>query len=320
MTATSGLNTCNTYATMGLLGSLFKKQKQKTSEQETNIRSSENVISEKVIDTPLGKGVIREERYPVNPMISDEGMPLAYQMATDICWKHNTHQDVPVVWDALNRLYTYVQKNSGMTLINLPAEQSGHVGHAFTIYALCYGASNGDRDYNSVSAENAYYCLYKEFLKNQSKQCACMLFALLSGPKDLMMDKCISARMEEYERAGAGMALRLRCMGRNPFSDPMLEDFREEAHSFSLAAARYLLDFFYDVNTRSFKCAADFLYFVPSERHLDEFFDEYSQYNFTDRTGGQHDSTSVAEDGYKVVGKAWAGYLFDQCEETLMKY
>lgn len=307
---------------MSLLGSLFKKKKQedKPEPEETNIRPTGNVISERVIDTPFGKGVLREERYPATPMISEEGMPLAYQMATDICWKHNTHQDVPVVWDSLNRLYTYVQKNSGMTLINIPAELSGHVGHAFTIYALCYGASNGDRDYNSVSAENAYYCLYKEFLKNKSQQCACMLFALLSGPKDLMMDKCISARMAEYERAGAGMMLRYRCMGRDPFNDPMLEDFREEAHSFSLAAARYLLDFFYDVNTRSLKCAADFLYFAPSERHIDEFFKEYSQYNFTDRTRGQQEDPSASEGDYRSVGKAWAGYLFDECEDTLMKY
>lgn len=306
---------------MALLGSIFKKKKQEEPKNETVIsHPSDRVIKEEVIDTPFGKGILRTERYSATPPIGEDDKPVIYQMATDCVWKHNTHQDVPVVWDSLNRLYSYVQKNSGMTLINLPAELCGHIGHAFTIYALSYVASNGDRDYNSVSAENAYYCLLKDFRQSNDKRLACMLFALLAGPKDLMMDKCVSARMAEYESAGAGMMLRYRCMGRNPYRDPMLEDFREEAHSFALAAARYFLDFFYDVENRTFKCATDFLYYSPTDNLLNDFFEEYSQYNFTDRTRKTGEDISSVPGDYKSVGKAWAGYLFDQCEETLMKY
>lgn len=298
---------------------LKNRQDQKQSDPSA-LRSSENVLKEEVIDTPFGKAILRKEKYPVNPPVDEEDKPLLFRMATDIIWKHNTHQDVIVVWDSLNRLYSYVQRNSGMTLINLPADLSGHVGHAFTIYALCYVASNGDRDYNSVSAENAYYCLLKNFRQSEDERLACMLFTLLAGPKDLLIDKCISARMAEYERAGAGVILGHICMGRNPYRDSMLEDFREEAHSFALAAARYFLDFFYDVESRTFKCAKDFLYFAPSDKLLSDFFEEYSQYNFTDRTRRVHGDASSEPGDYKSVGKVWAGYLFDQCEDTLLRY
>lgn len=270
-----------------------------------------DLFKTKKVETPLGTATVREE--PVssrNPFV-EAGTPQIYQYASNAIWQHNTHQSTSTVWTSLNLLYNQVQKN-GRQLINLSDEYIGTVGHAYAIYALCYQASNGDRDFNSVAAENAVYCLGREFAKNKDMRCACMLFSLFYGPEDILLEKLVTARIEEYQKAGYPIGSVFA--GRNPYRDPSLSNFRDEALSFRLAIARYFLDYFYDASNKRFKAAQDFLYLSPSESQLTSFFKDYSEYNFTDKSS---DST---EEGYIVVGRNQFKRVFDNCKQALIDY
>ena len=266
-------------------------------------------LKSKKVDTPLGEGFIIEE--PINsrnPYI-EEGTPQVYRYAAQVIWQHNTRQNSSIVWSSLDLLYNLVQRN-GRELIDLSDENIGTVGHAFAIRALCY--SNGDRDFNSVAAENAVYCLGREFLLTKDMRCACLLFGLFYGPEDILLDKLITARIEEYQNAGYPIGRVFG--GRDPYRDPSLEVFRDEASSFRLAIARYLLDYFYDVTNKHFKAAQDFLPFCPSESTLESFFQDFSEYNFTDN------SNESKEEGYVVVGRNQFKRVYNDCERLLKKY
>lgn len=83
------------------------------------------------------------------------------------------------------------RRQGGAALLNLSGADCQCVGLAFTATALCYDF--GDEDINSVSAENAYYCLARSIIEKGNSFAAPAIFILLQKGTRLMKDKLISS-------------------------------------------------------------------------------------------------------------------------------
>ena len=64
---------------------------------------------------------------------------------------------------AIGNLYNIVHQNGGTSLINCPDESMKEIGMAYMKIAQIYKAGKQDWYVNSVSAENAFYCLVRYF-------------------------------------------------------------------------------------------------------------------------------------------------------------
>ena len=240
---------------MGLFDFFKKHQGLNHSDHPAHLEQKSTPMKQEVIDTPFGKAILETRPYPSEPIYLRGDESKIELMAIRACWKHNTGQPVSDVWRALNDLYNYVQRETGKILINLPSETCGTVGRAFAIYALCYQADNGDRDFNTVAAENAYYCLMRSYRESNQLTAVPTLFALLNGSEDLMLDRLISYRCDDVQ-SHIDIPLGFVLKG-NPYRAPHLQGFRDEASSYRLVMMRYLLDLFYDLDTKSYKQATD---------------------------------------------------------------
>lgn len=291
---------------MAILGSLFAKKKaQETKSSESLPLNSDEIISAKEIDTPFGKATLVTKRYSENPPVDISDEPEVAQLATVAVWRYNTHQSSDFIVRAVVDLYDYAREHGGRVLLELDSSLCMKVGMAFTLFALFIEDDN--RLVNSVAAENAIYCLGKGFFHNGDKRSACLLFSLLTGPKDLLMDQFVTATIDEYQ--SKRYPLGLVFMGRNPYRDPGLQEFRDEAVAYRLVVARYLLDSFYDCETESVKGAHDFFYLLPTGDAVGRFMRDYA--DFAEKNG-------ISD--YKAHGEKLLRILFGQVEKTLQEY
>ncbi len=181
--------------------------------------------------------------------------------------------DTSVCSDAMIELYKFVQQNGGECLINLLTRDLQPVGLAFTSMALYFSAT--DTDINSVAAENAYYLLARSYIETENQFILPALFSLMQNT-NLMKDKLI-ASWSEIAQKEIGMPI-VFALGGNPFSDPKLADFREQAISFSKDIQMYLLSNFFDLETLTYKVSKDLResisYHIPSYDVIMEFMND----------------------------------------------
>ena len=289
---------------MGILGSLFSKKNSTKENAATHPPvDSADVISSEEIDTPLGKATLVTKRYPENPPYDFSDEPEIAQLARVAVWRYNTRQDQRSLVQSLVDLFDYGREHGGSTLLELDPSFGMTVGMAYVLFALFL--KNDSRLVNYVAAENALYCLTKELRDNNDSRSACLLFTLLNGPSDLLQDQFVTAEIEKSQRMGYPIGMVF--MGRNPYRDPGLQEFRDDAVRERLVIARYLLDFFYDCDAKSVKGARDFFSLLPNDAQLERFLGEYEDF---------------AENGfdYKTQGEKLLHTLFRQIENTLHQY
>lgn len=113
------------------------------------------------------------------------------ELAGQLNFAHNTNNRV--AGQLCSMLYNEVgpRRQGGAALLNLSGADCQCVGLAFTATALCYDF--GDEDINSVSAENAYYCLARSIIEKGNSFAAPAIFILLQKGTRLMKDKLISS-------------------------------------------------------------------------------------------------------------------------------
>ena len=294
---------------MSILGSLFSKNKQ-TESQESQPYDEKDVISKEVIDTPFGKGVVVTQRYPENIPYDMSDQPEIVQLARTAMWRYNTKQSTSSMVNALVQMYNFGRERGGEVLLAVDPSYCQVVGMGYTLFALLIQDGDGSRLVNFAAAENALYCLGKGFNNGQDKRTACLIFSLLNGPEDLLMDQFVTYEGEKAQK-DLGMPIGMIFMGRNPYRDPSLSEFREQAVQSRFIIMRYFLDFFYDTDTGSIKGAEDFFYLLPSKSVLNRFLQQYdSLYN--------QDGAKTFD--YKSEGKLIFDTLCNQVENTLRKY
>ncbi len=289
---------------MAILGSLFSKKK---SVKETGSASSpvksDDVISSNEIDTPFGKATLVTQRYPENPPYDMSDEPEIAQLARVAVWRFNTRQSQESFVQGLVDLFNYGREHGGTVMLDLDPSFGMIVGMAYELFALYIEDDN--RLVNYVAAENAIYCLTKGFREDRDSRSACLLFSLLYGPADLLQDQFVTVEIEKCQNMGYPIGMVF--MGRNPYRDPGLQGFRDDAVRERLVVARYLLDYFYDCDSGSVKGASDFFYLLPNDTKIKKFLEEYADY---------------AEEGfdYKAQGEKILNMLSDQVEKTLHQY
>ena len=90
---------------------------------------------------------------------------------------------------AISDFYNLVHQNKGMSLINCKTQYLYEIGLAYIKIALYHKASPQNWYVNSVSAENAFYCLSKSYEETGNVAPLPFLFMLLNENKNLLDDK-----------------------------------------------------------------------------------------------------------------------------------
>lgn len=223
-------------------------------------------------------------------------------IAIAVNWNFNTNNQ-RICLDSMVELYQTVQRKSGRILLDLPASNCQSVGLAFTCMALYF--DNGDKDINSVSAENAYYCLAKSYIEKNNTYSLPAIFSILERRPNLMTEKFISSWCSMAEEQ-FGMPIG-RMLGGNPFRDTHLQDFRNQAISFMSQVKYYLLTIFYDIEHRKFIIPTDMPYFLPTEQEITSFL-----LSIRDE--------KIDDSNYLSIGESHFESVFKECKDTLSTF
>lgn len=234
--------------------------------------------------------------------VNFHNMPIS-DIAANVNLQYNVGNK-KVAAEILLTFYNIVQRGGGITLINLPVNDCQSVGFAFTIMALNY--DHGDDDINSVAAENAFYCLSKSFIETGNFFAVPALFRILSLRPELMRQKLISSWVNLAQKQ-IGMPIGI-ALGGNPYNDPILNEFRDQAIGFKECIKYYLLSKFYDLEKKNFKVPTDMFLQLPSIAELNAFFSLL------------HKDTDFESGKYLKMGKEHFESLYKECEDTLKKF
>lgn len=237
------------------------------------------------------------ETNPIVESISDE----LYVMAGQANFAFNMGNQQTAI-NAMNQLFQSCYGQKGHKLLNVSPENCQPIGLAFANIAIYLNFN--DRDLNSVAAENAFYCLARNFIAKNNTFTAPALFTMLLKYQDLLKDKLIATHCTIAEKS-VGMPIGMM-LGGNPFQAPHLADFREQAVSKRLDIMAYLIQFFYDFDKSEYKIPTDMPYLIPNNRDLEQF-----------KTLVSGSGSSVKE--MQTEGQKYFYTMFEECEDTLRK-
>lgn len=238
---------------------------------------------------------------PDTPYIVMDDRPAVCQMAMKFNWMASLGRDAG---EAFRELYTHVQNNGGSTLLSLDAADCLPVGMAFAQAALGLETEGEQRALNSVSAENAFYCLNKYYDKTRDSSVLGTLFSLLTGPRDLMEDGLVEVHVTGAENE-TGLS-RVDLYWGEPHTCPEMQPLRDEAYGFRFHICRFLLDQFYDFSRGCIKSGHTAARCLPDQNAIDNLMNICS-------------SMGIQTDGYEEEGRTRYEELCRYCEDALMR-
>ena len=192
-------------------------------------------------------------------------------------------------------LYSYVQRKRAnlLTKIEDPADLQV-VGKAFCHFALLI--DNGDKDINSVAAENGYYCLAKSIIIG-NYYAAQTLYELLCTSPDLLLDKFMLSNLSDDDP-----------IRDNPF-DLMYgylldKSARNEAFNNIFQVRYFLISKFYDMELNKSLIPDDII--------------EYSKANITSDIKKIKEKSSINET--LQIGNKYFFKVYNLMEKTLVNF
>ncbi len=227
------------------------------------------------------------------------------EMAKRVNWGYNTRND-DLFFNSVDALYNNTLMMGWGQLRSLGTDQLQCVGLAFTHIAL--GIRHDQETMPSVSAENAIYCLVRNYKENGNRFALPAIFSLLQKPS-FLKDKLISAVitfLAKRDNIPPGHVALI--LGGNPYTDPKLEDFRQECLDFRLNIQFFILSKIADLNTGRYTLPEDIPLHQPTSQEINELLGK------RDILRGDDDETRIK------VGEEWLYRLYDECEETLRKF
>lgn len=256
------------------------------------------------VDIEYRKVAVTKNKMNID-VLSYVGQSQIVEISAQLNFAHNMQNSL-LASRLCTELYDEVgpKKQGGRSLINLANSDCQCVGLAFTSMALCYDF--GDEDINSVAAENAFYCLTKNLVENDNTFVAPAIFTILQIRPQLLKDKLISSWCDlAQKQVGIPIGLML---GGNPFLDPRLNDFRQQAFNYKDDIMYYLLSKFFDIEKMEFTVPEDLCYFIPNKSIIIPFLDKMK------------DNPSYFKKSFMNNCKEHLISVFKQCEDTLMQY
>ena len=195
------------------------------------------------------------------------------------------------ITDNLILLYNKVHGYNSHLLKTLAAKEGQVVGLAFIKMALYF--NNGDFQVNEIAAQNAYYCIAKNFLVTKNTYALPALFTLLAKKPQTLADELYSTNPDPSLVGLGGMT-------------PSAPDRRkDQAMKNRLPIMKYILTKFYDEGKRTFLLDTTLPYHIPSQEDVTKFYSELNSSEFAD-----------SKEIYQI-GEEYFKDLYDNIEEQL---
>lgn len=227
------------------------------------------------------------------------------ELATQVNWGYNT-RNTDLFFDSVDELYNRTLMMGWSKLMDLQTNQLQCVGLAFAKIAI--RIKHEQDTMPSVSAENAYYCLVRNYKETSNRFVLPAVFSILQQPK-LLKDKLISATvhyLEKRDNLKPGYVGYI--LGGNPYTSPNCEEFRKECMDLGRNIQFYVLSKIADLNTSRYCLPSDIPLLQPSDKEIKEFI-------------GAKNSIQGNDDQAKItLGEEWMNRLFDECVQTLSKF
>ena len=204
--------------------------------------------------------------------------------------------------DAIGDLYNLVYQNGGKTLINCPDSSMKEIGMAYIKIAQLYKAGKQDWYVNSVSAENAFYCMVRYFKNTGDSSSLPYLYILLNENKDLLEDKF----EQSWKKLNGNMC-------RSPFGFGLAGDVMLSAclRYYHVYVMRHILSLSYNIKEgRPFVEDETFAFLYPNFKEtVNSFMKMYANY----------DKDEYARDRDQL-GKTYFETIFELCKNVLLDY
>ena len=203
---------------------------------------------------------------------------------------------------AIDDLYNLVYQNGGKTLINCPDSSMKEIGMAYIKIAQLYKAGKQDWYVNSVSAENAFYCLVRYYKKTGDCSSLPYLYIILKENKDLLEDKF----EQSWKELNSDMF-------KIPFGPGLAGDVMLSAclRYYHVYVMRYILSLSYNIKSgQLFVEDKAFAFLYPNFKDIvSSFMKMYVNY----------DCDEYARDRDQL-GKTYFNKIYELCEKVLKEY
>ena len=256
----------------------------KAKEQQTQRKKEETA---KRIDEAFKKATVQKVRLSDFQVCVDENASFSDQMAgiagnVNLCFVTGNKQGVT---DNLVILYNKVHGCNSHLLKTLDAKDGQIVGLAFIKMALYF--SNGDFQVNEIAAQNAYYCIAKNYLFDKNTYALPALFTLLAKRPQTLGDELFDVNPDPS----------LEGYGRMTLSAPYRR--KDRVMENRLPIMKYVLSKFYDETKKKFLIDTTLLYHIPSQEDIDVF----NQEQRTSKLGNEKEILAKGEEYFKKLYK-----------------
>ena len=193
--------------------------------------------------------------------------------------------------NSIIELYNKVHGHNSHKLKIIASKDGQCIGLAFIKMALYF--DNGDFQVNEIAAQNAFYCIYKNYNETGNTYALPALFTLLLKKPRTLEDELYRSNPDP-ELVGLG--------GLTPSAPYRRSD---RAMSNRLPVMKFLLKSFYDEGGDKFTIDTTLPYHIPSEDDVKKFTKEYSQSQYA------NDKESIS------IGEGYFNDMFEDIDDQL---
>ena len=257
----------------------------KAKEQQTQRKKEETA---KRIDEAFKKATVQKVRLSDFQVCVDENASFSDQMAgiagnVNLCFVTGNKQGVT---DNLVILYNKVHGYNSHLLKTLDAKDGQIVGLAFIKMALYF--SNGDFQVNEIAAQNAYYCIAKNYLFDKNTYALPALFTLFAKRPQTLGDELYDVNPDPSLEGAYG---RMTLSAPYRRKDRVMEN--------RLPIMKYVLSKFYDEKKKKILIDTTLPYHIPSQEDIDVF----NQEQRTSKLGNEKEILAKGEEYFKKLYK-----------------
>jgi hypothetical protein len=262
-------------------------------ERETAERKRKAAEEKRRIEEALKNATVHRIPFSNLQMVVDEDDSFSNQMTaiagnanmSFLCRNNRGFQN------SIIELYNKVHGHNSHKLKTVAAKDGQCIGLAFIKMALYF--DNGDFQVNEIAAQNAFYCIYKNYNETGNTYALPALFTLLLKKPRALEDELYRSNPDP-ELVGFG--------GMTPSAPYRRSD---RAMTNRLLIMKFLLKSFYDEGGKKFTIDTTLPYHIPSEDDIIKFTNEYSQSQYV------NDKESISK------GEEYFNKMFEDIEDQL---